>query len=339
MIYGSVCSGIEAATAAWHPLGWKPAFFSEIEKFPRAVLSHHYPEVPLHGDFTTIEAGQYAAIDLLVGGTPCQAFSVAGLRKGLDDSRGNLTLEFGRLAERLDPRWIVWENVPGVLSSNRGRDFGCFLGMLSELGFGYAYRTLDAKFFGVPQNRRRIILVGYRGDFRRAAAALFERESFTRYYSAAGDKEQIAGNEGIDSGRASNHVTWWNGRGISQTLDAVLYKKQALPEKNRFPAVIVPAWQPCVDCDEFLCNIHGVHVHDCDCPGIDVWSHHKVMPYENCVLRYITPEEAEALQGFEKGYTKINKGSDTQRFKAIGNSMAVPVMKWIGKRIQMVESI
>ncbi len=79
MIYGSVCSGIEAATAAWHPLGWKPAFFSEIEKFPRAVLSHHYPEVPLHGDFTTIETGQYAAIDVLVGGTPCQSFSVAGL--------------------------------------------------------------------------------------------------------------------------------------------------------------------------------------------------------------------------------------------------------------------
>jgi hypothetical protein len=109
MIYGSVCSGIEAATVAWHPLGWEPAFFSEIEPFPRAVLQHHYPNVPLHGDFTTIEAGQYAAIDLLVGGTPCQDFSIAGLRAGLDGDRGNLSLEYLKLVDRLRPRWVVWE--------------------------------------------------------------------------------------------------------------------------------------------------------------------------------------------------------------------------------------
>ncbi len=179
MIYGSVCSGIEAATAAWHPLGWKPAFFSEIEKFPRAVLSHHYPEVPLHGDFTTIETGQYAAIDVLVGGTPCQSFSVAGLRKGLADPRGNLMLGFGALAQRLRPKWLVWENVPGVLSSNGGRDFGSFLGMLAELRYGFAYRILDAQYFGVAQRRRRVFVVGHAGDWRRAAAVLFERHSLS----------------------------------------------------------------------------------------------------------------------------------------------------------------
>lgn len=124
MIYGSICSGIEAASVAWHPLGWRAAFLSEIEPFPRAVLQHHYPDVPLHGDFTTIREGNYAAIDLLVGGTPCQSFSVAGLRKGLDDDRGNLALEYLKLANRLRPRWLVWENVTGVLSSNGGRDFG-----------------------------------------------------------------------------------------------------------------------------------------------------------------------------------------------------------------------
>lgn len=177
MIYGSVCSGIEAATAAWHGLGWKPAFFSEIEAFPRAVLAHHYPDVPLHGDFTTIQKGQYAAIDLLVGGTPCQSFSVAGLRAGLDDPRGNLMLEFGALARRLGPTWLVWENVPGVLSSNKGRDFGTFLGMLGELGYGFAYRVLDAQYFGVAQRRRRVFVVGYLGDWRPAAAVLFERHS------------------------------------------------------------------------------------------------------------------------------------------------------------------
>ena len=179
MRYGSVCSGIEAATAAWHHMGWKPAFFSEIEAFPRAVLEHHYPDVPLHGDFTTIEKNQYGKIDLLVGGTPCQSFSVAGLRGGLDDERGNLALEFCRLAQREQPRWIVWENVPGVLSSNGGRDFGSILGALEDLGYGLAYRVLDAQYFGVAQRRRRVFVVGYLGDWRPAAAVLFERHSMS----------------------------------------------------------------------------------------------------------------------------------------------------------------
>lgn len=179
MIYGSVCSGIEAASVAWHPLGWRASFLSEIEAFPRAVLAHHYPDTPLHGDFTTIAAGQYDPIDLLVGGTPCQSFSIAGLRGGLDDDRGNLALEYLRLADRLRPRWLVWENVPGVLSSNGGRDFGAILGGMVELGYGFAYRVLDAQFFGVAQRRRRVFVVGYLGDWRRAAAVLFERHSLS----------------------------------------------------------------------------------------------------------------------------------------------------------------
>lgn len=177
LTYGSVCSGIEAASIAWHSLGWRAAFLSEIDAFPRAVLKHHYPETPLHGDFTTIRAGEYEPIDLLVGGTPCQSFSVAGLRGGLDDDRGNLALEYLKLVDRLRPRWVVWENVPGVLSSNRGRDFGAILGGLVELGYGFAYRVLDAQFFGVPQRRRRVFVVGYLGDWRAAAAVLFERQS------------------------------------------------------------------------------------------------------------------------------------------------------------------
>jgi DNA (cytosine-5)-methyltransferase 1 len=177
--YLSVCSGIEAATVAWKPLGWEAAAFSEIEAFPRAVLKHHYPDVPLHGDFTTIGADEYGAIDLLVGGTPCQSFSVAGLRGGLADDRGNLALEFLRLAQRTRARWVVWENVPGVLSSAGGRDFGAILGGLVELGYGFAYRVLDAQHFGVPQRRRRVFVVGHLGDWRRAAAVLFERHSLS----------------------------------------------------------------------------------------------------------------------------------------------------------------
>ncbi|AZB65238.1 DNA cytosine methyltransferase [Cereibacter sphaeroides] len=186
MRYLSVCSGIEAATMAWHPLGWQPVAFSEIEPFPCAVLAHHYPTVPNWGDMTRFQDWPDVTVDLLCGGTPCQSFSVAGLRKGLADPRGNLMLTFGAIAGRYRPRWLVWENVPGVLSSNGGRDFGTFLGMLGQLGYGFAYRVLDAQHvrtrrfpFAVPQRRRRVFVVGYLGDWRRAAAVLFDRESLS----------------------------------------------------------------------------------------------------------------------------------------------------------------
>ena len=206
--YGSVCSGIEAATMAWHGLGWSPAFFAEIEKFPSAVLAHHYGSnmpgeplstngVPNHGDFTQIGADA-GPVDLLVGGTPCQSFSVAGKRLGLDDPRGNLALEYLALARRLGARWIVWENVPGVLSSSssdepaeegeeaeglESADFATFLSFVQECGYGFAYRVLDAQYIRVdeharatPQRRRRVFVVGYLGDWRRAAAVLLEPE-------------------------------------------------------------------------------------------------------------------------------------------------------------------
>jgi DNA (cytosine-5)-methyltransferase 1 len=173
----SVCSGIEAASVAWEPLGWKACGFAEIEKFPSAVLAHHWPETPNMGDMTKHhEWPNTLRPDLIVGGTPCQAFSVAGLRQGLADPRGNLTLVFLGLLEQLRPRWVVWENVPGVLSDKTGA-FGAFLGGLGELGYGFAYRILDAQHFGVPQRRRRVFVVGYLGDWRRAAAVLFEPES------------------------------------------------------------------------------------------------------------------------------------------------------------------
>ncbi len=291
MRYLSVCSGIEAASVAWHQLGWHPAAFSEIEAFPRAVLQHHYPHTPLHGDFTTIQAEQYGAVDLLVGGTPCQSFSVAGLRLGLDDPRGNLALGFVQLAQRTQPRWILWENVPGALSSHGGRDFGAILGAMAELGYGFAYRVLDARYFGVPQKRRRVFLVGHRGDWRPSAAVLFEQPG------AGGDSPPAPAQE-----HHPRPASWWNGGQLSQTLDAVLYKKQALPEKNRFPALL-----------------------------------------QNGRLRYITPLEAERLQGFPDGWTDVpfkgRPARDSHRYKALGNSMAVPVMAWIGSRIAAVEAL
>ena len=179
MNYLSICSGIEAATVAWHPLGWRPLGFSEIEPFPSAVLAHHWPDVPNLGDMTQHANWPSLRPQLIVGGTPCQAFSVAGLRKGLADPRGNLTLTFLGILARYRPKWVVWENVPGVLSDRTGA-FGSFLSGLAELGYGWAYRVLDAQHFGVPQRRRRVFAVGHFGDWRRAAAVLFERESLLR---------------------------------------------------------------------------------------------------------------------------------------------------------------
>ena len=207
MKYLSICSGIEAASVAWHPLGWTPIGFSEIEPFPSAVLAHHYPTITNYGDMTKYEQWNIKSgtVDLLVGGTPCQSFSVAGLRQGLKDPRGNLMLTFLAIAERIKPKWIVWENVPGVLSSNGGKDFGSFLGGLGELGYGFAYRVLDAQWVrtqrhprAVPQRRRRVFVVACAGDHISPAKVLFESESMLRYSAKSkatrqGIAEDVAG--------------------------------------------------------------------------------------------------------------------------------------------------
>jgi len=180
--YLSVCSGIEAASAAWD--GWEPVAFAEVEPFPCAVLKHHYPHVPNWGDVTKFKEWPDAAVDVLVGGTPCQSFSVAGLRQGLADPRGNLALVYLAILDRYRPQWMVWENVPGVLSSGGGRDFGAFIGGLEQLGYHAAWRVLDAQYVrvdgyerAVPQRRRRVFVVGHSRDWRCSASVLFERES------------------------------------------------------------------------------------------------------------------------------------------------------------------
>ena len=251
MKYLSVCSGIEAASVAWHPLGWTPVAFSEIEPFPAAVLAHHYPNVPNYGDMTKhkewpLEPG---SIDLLVGGTPCQSFSVAGLRKGISDPRGGLMLTYLEIARRLRPRWIVWENVPGVLSSGGGRDFGSFLGGLEELGYGWAYRVLDAQWVrtqrhprAVPQRRRRVFVVGCLGDPARAAQVLFERESVQRDSSARGKARQGVA---ADAEAGVGAGCYWDGGDIANTLTRKGCDDR-MPDKDRLFAILQPVgyrWQ------------------------------------------------------------------------------------------------
>ena len=192
MNYLSVCSGVEAASVAWKGLGWNPLGFSEIEKFPSEVLNHHYPNVPNLGDMTKYKEWNFGkrSVDLVVGGTPCQSFSVAGLRKGMEDPRGNLALTFCAILDKFRPKWFVWENVPGVLSSNKGRDFGSFLGAVAELGYGASYRVLDAQNFGVPQRRRRVFVVGHLGDWSPTAEVLFEPESLSRHIEESRKKRK-----------------------------------------------------------------------------------------------------------------------------------------------------
>lgn len=286
--YGSVCSGIEAATVAWHPLGWTPAFFSEIEPFPRAVLEHHYPEVPTHGDFTTIEPGQYGPIDLLVGGTPCQDFSEAGLRAGLDGDRGRLTLEFVRLLDRYSAARFVWENVPNVLSIDEGRAFGTFLGLLEQLGYGFAYRVFDAQYFGTPQRRERVFVVGYRGEWRKPAAILFEAEDLYRHDPP--------------SSSAGSCVTAYSPSGFGGYAEGVGTLRASGGSQQREPILI-----------------------------------------EDGLARYATPVEWERLMGFPDDYTLVpfrgRPAAVTPRKYAIGNSMHVGTMRWIGERIALVESL
>jgi site-specific DNA-cytosine methylase len=210
--FGSVCSGIEAASVAWHPLGWEAAWLSEIEPFPCAVLKHHYPQVPNLGDMTLlpnrIASGEVEAPDVFCGGTPCQAFSVAGLRQSLDDSRGNLSLIFCEIANAIDnirliqqsnPAIIFWENVPGVLNT-KDNAFGCFLaglagesdalipsgGRWTDAGFidgpkrAVAWRVLDAQYFGLAQRRKRVFVIASARDDFDPAEVLFEFDGVRR---------------------------------------------------------------------------------------------------------------------------------------------------------------
>ena len=194
MKYVSIFSGIEAATVAWHPLGWEPLAFSEIAPFPSTVLQHHYPDIPNLGDITKIDWSPYVgAADIVVGGSPCQSFSVAGKREGLAGASG-LMFEYIRAVRELRPRWFVWENVPGAFTSERGEAYRQLLSEMDALGYGLAWRVLDAQFFGVPQRRERVFLVGSLGTMR-CAEVLFERESMSWDHQSSRQKRQALTDE------------------------------------------------------------------------------------------------------------------------------------------------
>jgi len=406
MRYLSCCSGIEAATVAWHSLGWEPVGFSEIDRFPCALLKHHYPNVPNYGNLLTHNEWPLLRPDLVVAGTPCQAFSIAGLREGLADPRGNLTLVFLGVLARQKPEWVVWENVPGVLSDKTGA-FQSFLRGLDELGYGVAWRVLDAQYFGVPQRRRRVFVVARLGDVRGPAEVLFEPEGLRGNSAESGETGESApaptgsGAEvwprtthslradGFDAsedgtGRGTPLAVWpdramavmavmaRDAKGPRNFQDGGLQNAVAFNNVNGkwTPAAntantlrvegmressLVPVVFPTVDAnidrkwgsDQWV-NNKAYALQETTSrenpdsgPRGEGWKEEEAFTLDTRPqnvasgwrVRRITPTECERLQGFPDGYTQLGGTKDGPRYKALGNSMAVPVMHWIGKRI------
>ena len=413
MKYGSVCSGIEAASKAWEPLGWKPAWFSEIEPFPSAVLAHHWPEVTNLGDMTKIaeavRAGDVEAPDVLVGGTPCQAFSIAGLREGLSDDRGQLTLSYVELANAIDAKRrergepeavIVWENVPGVLSS-KDNAFGCFLaglaGESSELQPAggkwthagcvsgperfIAWRVLDAQFFGMAQRRRRVFVVASARKGFDPGAVLFELDSVRRDSAprretqkavaaltargvgtcGADDNQAQAGHLiAFGGGNTAGHIdvaTACTAHGIRLDFDTETFAVHGTqdPDTNRELAHTLGrnnGQENAIVTEPFTLAIRGRSEGSTVEVRNDGTANALLTPNGGRAgmgvgaigwgmqVRRLTPIECERLQGFPDNHTLIGwRGKDADecpdgpRYKAIGNSMAVPVMRWIGERI------
>ncbi len=413
MIYGSICSGIEAATVAWEPLGWKAAWFSEIEAFPSAVLAERWPEVVNLGDMTKIaaavRAGEVQAPDVMVGGTPCQAFSIAGLRNGLSDARGQLTLSYVELANAIDDKRIergeeeaifVWENVPGVLTSHDNA-FGCFLaGLAGESGelepsggkwthSGCVYgpqRTIawivkDAQYFGVAQRRKRVFVVASARKGFDPGQVLFESEGVRRDTPPSREPQTAVaaltargvGTCGADDNQAqAGHLLAFGGGNTGGNIDVaacLTAKGQRIDfEVETFAVHGTQDADTNLDIAHTLGRNHGQENAIFSEPfTLAIRGRNEGSTVEirndgvaNALLtpnggragmgvgaiswgmqvRRLMPVECERLQGFPDNHTQISwRGKeatecpDGPRYRAIGNSMAVPVMRWIGERI------
>lgn len=303
MRFISCCSGIEAATVAWGPLGFEPVAYSEVDEFASAVLAERLPETPNVGDMTRFDwSSLHGAADIAIGGPPCQEYSVAGLREGVAGDRGRLYLDFLRAARDAGCRWVVVENVPGILSVHGGRDFATILRTVAELwpDGGACYRVLDASLFGVPQRRRRVYLVIHATDWRRAAASLLD--------------QPMRDWPGAPNGRTWEEAARRSGLAVEGYC---LASPQANAELIRGGLSVT------------LTTLHEP----------PIWVH-------DGVAERFSPEDYELIQGFPSGWTRIpwhgrpaERCPANRRYRAVGNSFAVPVVRWIGERIAMVEGV
>ena len=416
MRYATLCSGIETPSVAWKGFGWKPVWFSEIEAFPNALLAHRYPHVPNLGDMTRIhENDTYhaEAVDIICAGTPCQSFSLAGLRGGMADPRGNLTLAFLAILATKRPRWVLWENVPDIMSSwsdaetdSEGRiwqtnDFDTFLAGLRAVGYSVAWRILDAQYFGLAQRRERLFVVGHLGDDWRPPYAVLSDPACLSGHPAPGRQSRpIAGaltKTGVgtcgadDSQAQARHLVtgavtskWAKGTGgpsgderpnlVVGTLTACMNDKwgsNQWVDANQF-AIQPFSFQPRVarngrgGISETIPALttdsnHGDAMNVIVQPVADTitanWHRSKGAKAGNNAgvinpvidrslgVRRLTPIECERLQGFPDDYSRIpyrnrpaDKCPDGPRYRAIGNAMPVPVIRWIGRRIATVDT-
>lgn len=358
MTYGDVCTGISAPTVAWGPLGWKAAWYSEIAGFPCRLLRHHYPHTPNLGDMLKIhEKKEFkdSIIDVLIGGTPCQSFSTAGLRRGLADARGNLALQFCILLTIKRPRWFIWENVPGVLSVEGGRAFQAIITGFRNCGYSLSWRTMDAQFFGVPQRRRRIFVVGHLGDdWRPSAGVLFEPEGLCRNTSPRqSPRTDIAGTLGVSTGGRSIGAEEAAGGMLIFGSDNTQGPIQVAPSLNAHPsssgrldfatqALIMPrptVWSIMPQNSGRDYKAREVQVAQPVTTQLGISNNGGDIVQDGIYVRRFTPLEAERLQGFPDGYTAIPKAKDSPRYQSLGNSMATPVIRWLGQRIEYYDKI
>lgn len=415
MRYSTLCSGIETPSVAWHPLGWHPVWFSEIECFPNALLAHHYPHVPNLGDMTRInenETYRNEPVDLICAGTPCQSFSLAGLRGGMADPRGNLTLHLLRILAERRPRWLVWENVPDIMSSwsdaetdSEGRiwqtnDFDTFLAGICQVGYSVAWRILDAQYFGLAQRRERLFVVAHIGDdWRPPYAVLSDPASLSGHPAPSRSQGQTVaaltahgvGTCGADDNQAqAGHIItasvtskWAKGPGgpsgdecqnlIIGTLTECMNDKWGSNQwVDQHHYVIEPfTFQPRIarnsrggvsdlvpalstdqyHGDAMNCIVQPVadtltanwHKSGGSCAGTRTGKGMINPIISRHGVRRLTPLECERLQGFPDHYTLVpykgKPAKDSPRYRAIGNAMPVPVMRWIGTRIHAVNQI
>lgn len=341
MQYVSIFSGIEAASAAWAPLGWEPIMFSENDPFPSAVLKERYPAVPNLGDITAINWAEalagYDRPDMVVGGSPCQSFSIAGSRTGLKGASG-LMWEYVRAVKEIRPRWILWENVPGALSSAHGEDLRCLIQALDGLGYALAWRILDAEYFGLAQRRRRIFILGSLDHD--PADAIFSHSILT----PNPEKPMLPGNDGLKGGcltpgEIQQERVYGTG-GASATLNAV-HRTGGTHGMN-----IMDTGIRALDFNPTASRLRYAATGTCQTLTSRAGTGGNQVPLVSSptaenhpVIRRLTPVECERLQGFPDGWTDIPyrgrpHAPDSARYRALGNSMAVTVMVWLGRVIE-----
>lgn len=335
MKFGSLFSGVGGFDLGFERAGMICTWQAEKDKYANQVLQKHWPNTKRYEDVKHV-GKQSKPVDLICGGFPCQDLSVAGRRAGLAGERSGLWFEFERIIAELRPQWVIIENVPGLLSSNKGGDMAVLLGGLAQLGYGWAYRVLDSQYFGVAQRRRRVFIVGHLGDATAAAKVLFEPES--RDWNSAPRRKKRQENTRIAGTLASSGGGLDRPAGNANELDFCIpaltgwdVQTKRIHSPDNVAPIVIPSVARAITTGEGLRQkvdqdnfIPAAIIED----GVILA---KPESHPRIGVRRLTPVECERLQGFPDGWTEDH--SDTQRYKQMGNAVTVNVAEWIGRRI------